>query len=40
MPAIFTTNDVSTRYEGLPTFIQILQHYNGTSCPWSLSPIN
>jgi hypothetical protein len=31
MPALFTTNDVSTRYEGLPNFIQMMQHYNGTS---------
>ena len=39
MPALFTTNDVTTRYEGLPDFVQMIQHYNGTSCPYALSPI-
>jgi len=40
MSALFTTNDVSTRYEGLPDFVQMMQHYNGTSCPNSLAPIS
>jgi hypothetical protein len=33
MSALFTTNDVSNRYDGLPNFVRMMQHYNGTLTP-------